>query len=91
MSEFTTIDVVGAGARGALTLNRPDKLNPLSSTTLAEIDDAARWFDRHPTIKVVVVSGNGRSFSAGADLGVVRHRSGRQPIARLVTMPTSAG
>lgn len=69
MSEFTTIDVVGAGPRGALTLNRPDKLNPLSSTTLAEIAEAARWFDRHPAIKVVVVAGNGRSFSAGADLG----------------------
>ena len=69
MSEFTTIDVVDAGSRGALTLNRPDKLNPLSSTTLAEIAEAARWFDRHPAIKVVVVSGNGRSFSAGADLG----------------------
>jgi enoyl-CoA hydratase/carnithine racemase len=67
--DFTTIDVVGAGSRGALTLNRPDKLNPLSSTTLAEIAEAARWFDRHPAIKVVVVSGNGRSFSAGADLG----------------------
>ena len=69
MPDFTTIDVVGAGSRGALTLNRPDKLNPLSSTTLAEIVEAARWFDRHPVIKVVVVSGNGRSFSAGADLG----------------------
>jgi enoyl-CoA hydratase/carnithine racemase len=69
VSDFTTIDVVGAGSRGALTLNRPDKLNPLSSTTLAEIAEAARWFDRHPAIKVVVVSGNGRSFSAGADLG----------------------
>jgi enoyl-CoA hydratase/carnithine racemase len=68
-ADFTTIDVVGAGSRGALTLNRPDKLNPLSSTTLAEIAEAARWFDRHPAIKVVVVSGNGRSFSAGADLG----------------------
>jgi len=68
-TDFTTIDVVGAGARGALTLNRPDKLNPLSSTTLAEIAEAARWFDRYPAIKVVVVSGNGRSFSAGADLG----------------------
>jgi enoyl-CoA hydratase/carnithine racemase len=74
--EFTTIDVVGAGIRGALTLNRPDKLNPLSSTTLAEIAEAARWFDRHPAIKVVVVSGNGRSFSAGADLGAFDASSG---------------
>ena len=69
MAEFETIDVFAAGERGALTLNRPDKLNPLSSQTLREIADAARWFDRHPLVKVVVVSGQGRSFSAGADLG----------------------
>jgi len=68
VADFETIDVFAAGERGALTLNRPDKLNPLSSLTLREIADAARWFDRHPLVKVVVVSGEGRSFSAGADI-----------------------
>jgi len=57
------------GARGELTLDRPDKLNPLSSQTLREIESAARWFDTHDQLKVVVVSGRGTSFSAGADLG----------------------
>jgi enoyl-CoA hydratase/carnithine racemase len=69
VAEFETVDVFAAGERGALTLNRPEKLNPLSSQTLREIAEAARWFDRHPLVKVVVVSGHGRSFSAGADLG----------------------
>jgi enoyl-CoA hydratase/carnithine racemase len=69
VAEFETVDVFAAGERGALTLNRPEKLNPLSSQTLREIAEAARWFDRHPLVKVVVVSGQGRSFSAGADLG----------------------
>jgi enoyl-CoA hydratase/carnithine racemase len=41
----------------------------MRATVTADIAEAARWFDRHPAIKVVVVSGNGRSFSAGADLG----------------------
>jgi enoyl-CoA hydratase/carnithine racemase len=35
---------------------------------LTEIADAARWFDARPEVKVVVVSGAGVSFSAGADL-----------------------
>jgi enoyl-CoA hydratase/carnithine racemase len=49
-------------------LNRPEKLNPLSSHTLNEIEAAARWFDTHDDLKVVVVAGKGRAFSAGADL-----------------------
>lgn len=66
--ESTTIEVTADGARGAITLNRPEKLNPLSTVALEELVAAARWFDARPTVKVVVVSGNGRAFSAGADL-----------------------
>jgi len=65
---FDTIVATVDGARGELRLNRPDKLNPLSSHTLHEIELAARWFDEHHELKVVVVRGEGRSFSAGADL-----------------------
>ncbi len=66
--DATTVDVVADGNRGSITLNRPDKLNPLSTQTLNELVAAARWFDGRPAVKVVVVSGNGRAFSAGADL-----------------------
>jgi enoyl-CoA hydratase/carnithine racemase len=66
--EFDTIEVSVDGARGELTLARPEKLNPLSSHTLNEIEAAARWFDAHDELKVVVVSGRGRAFSAGADV-----------------------
>src|SRR3954452_15960240 len=66
--EFTSIEVQADGARGRLSLNRPQKLNPLSTTTLLEIAAAARWFDEQPAVKVVVVEGRGRAFSAGADL-----------------------
>lgn len=70
MSEptFETIEVAAEGARGALHLNRPDKLNPLSPQTLRELAEAARWFDTRPDLKVVVVAGRGRAFSAGADV-----------------------
>jgi enoyl-CoA hydratase/carnithine racemase len=65
---FDTIVAQVDGEVGALVLDRPDKLNPLSSHTLNEIEAAARWFDTHDQLKVVVVSGNGRAFSAGADV-----------------------
>jgi enoyl-CoA hydratase/carnithine racemase len=66
--DFDTIQVAVDGPRGELVLNRPEKLNPLSSHTLREIEAAARWLDGHDELKVVVVSGRGRAFSAGADV-----------------------
>ncbi|MGF2945476.1 enoyl-CoA hydratase/isomerase family protein [Mycobacterium sp. Lab-001] len=66
--DFSEIVVTVAGPRGDITLNRPEKLNPLSTTTLNELVLAARYLDSLPTVKVVVVAGNGRAFSAGADL-----------------------
>lgn len=63
-----TLEVTADGARGSIRLNRPDKLNPLGTTTLNELVSAARWFDDRPDVKVVVIGGNGRAFSAGADL-----------------------
>ena len=74
---FETIEVAVAGAAGSLWLARPDKLNPLSTQTLRELEDAARWFDRHDDLKVVTVGGRGRAFSAGADLGAFAADAGR--------------
>jgi enoyl-CoA hydratase/carnithine racemase len=65
---FETIQTRVDGTRGELILNRPEKLNALDQRTLLELAEAARWFNRQSEIKVVVVSGNGRSFSAGADV-----------------------
>ncbi len=58
------------GASGELVLANPQKLNPLGADTLEAIVAAARWFDTHDQLKVVVVRGAGRVFSAGADLAV---------------------
>lgn len=66
---FETLSLTVENAVGRLILNRPNKLNPLSIQTLREIAAAARWFDARRAVKVVVISGAGRTFSAGADLG----------------------
>ena len=75
--DFDTVEVAVDGERGTLWLNRPGKLNPLSTHTLAELEEAARWFDRHRDLKVVTVGGRGRAFSAGADLGAFSGRADR--------------
>lgn len=66
--QFDTIEVAADGRRGSITLNRPQHLNPLSSHTLREIAAAALWFNTQPEVRVVVVTGAGRAFSAGADV-----------------------
>lgn len=50
-------------------LDRPDKLNALSLGMLAELRATARRLGREPGLRAVVLSGNGRSFCAGLDLG----------------------
>lgn len=69
---FETLLVEADGPIGRLTLNRPEKLNPLSTRTLEELAAAARHFDEQPQVKVVIVRGAGRAFSAGADLASFR-------------------
>lgn len=66
--EFQTIQVQVEDALGRLTLNRPERLNAVGPTMLLELAEAARWFDSHRELRVVIVSGAGRAFCAGADL-----------------------
>ena len=65
---FETIKVEINGPLGRLTLNRPERLNAMNATMLRELVDAARWFDKQDEARVVIVSGAGRAFCAGADL-----------------------
>jgi enoyl-CoA hydratase/carnithine racemase len=65
---FETLEISAEGPIGHLWLNRPECLNALSTTTLAELAAAARWFDEQAEVRVVIVGGRGRAFSAGADL-----------------------
>lgn len=56
------------GRLGRLTLARPERLNAMGATMLRELAAAARWFDEQREVRTVVVCGEGRCFSAGADL-----------------------
>ena len=52
-----------------VTLNRPEKRNALNHPLRGAIMDALRAGDMDPAVKVMIVRGNGPSFSAGYDLG----------------------
>ena len=55
---------------GYLTLNRPDKLNALSAELMAELRHALDLIEEDAEVKVVILTGAGRAFSAGFDIGV---------------------
>ena len=56
------------GAISILRLNRPEKLNALNNELLASIMDALNNIEQDSRIRVIVITGNGRAFSAGADI-----------------------
>lgn len=56
------------GAVARITLNRPDKLNALTIDAYRELGEALAAFANMTTIRVIVLSGAGRAFAAGADI-----------------------
>ena len=53
---------------GFITLNRPKQLNALNRQMVSEIVSATEAFDRDSQVKVILLSGRGKAFSAGADI-----------------------
>jgi methylglutaconyl-CoA hydratase len=56
------------GGRLLVALNRPEVRNALSSALLAELTEALQTAAADDTIRVVILSGEGKDFCAGADL-----------------------
>ncbi len=55
-----------------ITLNRPEKMNALSQELLFELNDALHDAEGDPEVRVVILRGAGRTFSAGYDLTPAR-------------------
>lgn len=67
--DFVLTDRTGTDDRvGVITLNRPEKLNALSQELLYDFNDALHDMEADDSIRVIIVKGAGRAFSAGYDL-----------------------
>ena len=52
-----------------LTLNRPDQLNALSYALVGRLMDLLNAIEEDEALHAVILTGAGRAFSAGADIG----------------------
>eukprot|EP01013_Petalomonas_cantuscygni_P031189 TRINITY_DN57360_c0_g1_i1.p1 TRINITY_DN57360_c0_g1~~TRINITY_DN57360_c0_g1_i1.p1 ORF type:complete len:296 (+),score=31.17 TRINITY_DN57360_c0_g1_i1:838-1725(+) len=66
-SKKIKIDI--ADGVGTITLDRPEKMNAVDTAMLYEIIEAFDECDGNDEIKAIVVTGEGRAFCAGAELG----------------------
>ena len=64
---FVNYEVQGAVA--ILTINRPEALNALNSQVLSDLDEAITKVEADDGVHAVILTGAGRSFVAGADIG----------------------
>jgi enoyl-CoA hydratase len=66
---YPELEISFEGRVGIVALNQPERLNPLSMTSELQIRDCLREMENDSGVRAVVLTGNGRSFSAGADQG----------------------
>src|SRR6516225_8733734 len=65
---MNAIAIERQGPVGIVTMNRPERHNAFDDAVIAELTDALRSYEAEDSIRLVVLSGAGKSFSAGADL-----------------------
>ena len=64
------------GPVGLVTLNRPERHNAFDDALIADMTEALRAMEADDSVRVVVLAGAGKSFSAGADLNWMKRMSG---------------
>lgn len=68
MQSYNTIILEKKGGIGYLTLNRPEVFNAISQELIDEMRDALARVDADEEIRVLIITGAGKGFQAGADI-----------------------
>lgn len=102
-TSFSTLVVERRGPAGVVRLNRPERLNAIGRQTVQDLRDACELLSADPAVAAVVFTGEGRAFSAGADisemssldgalefLGFIKEIQGAYDLVDELTKPTIA-
>ncbi|MBM3307295.1 MAG: enoyl-CoA hydratase/isomerase family protein [Candidatus Eisenbacteria bacterium] len=94
---YRNIQVERDGILAVVTVNRPDALNALDTTTMSEINEAMKELGVDDGVAAVIVTGAGKAFVAGADivelskLGAMKAREasrlGQETFSRIENLP----
>lgn len=63
---------------GVIRMNRPTAMNALNTETLQELDKAFTQLGESDQVKVIIITGEGKAFVAGADIAEMKDMSGQQ-------------
>ena len=65
---FKWVDLEVKDTIAYITLNRPEAMNALNETVVAQLDDRFNEAEAHPSVNAIVFQGAGKAFVAGADI-----------------------
>ena len=73
---FQTIEIEHENGVATIWMNRPDRHNAFDETLIAELTAASQTLEADAAVRLVVLAGRGKSFSAGADLNWMKRAAG---------------
>jgi len=66
---FRFVDLAIRNGVATITINRPEALNALNETVVAQIADAFQKAEADKSVQTIIIEGKGKAFVAGADIG----------------------
>ena len=88
MSEYTEILTIKKDRHAIIQLNRPEKMNALSHKLRSELFDAVKTFEMDDDVRVIIIRGSGRAWSAGYDLsGIAQAEDDRDYVEKRTGLP----
>ncbi len=76
MSSYQTLEIERAGRVATIWMNRPEVFNAFNEQLIEDLHGACHELDKDRSVRVVILAGRGKHFSAGADLNWMKRASG---------------